>query len=267
MKIKHFGMPTLLELGSIEECAKLCMELGLKFVEINMNFPIYQLELLNPKILADIAEKYGIYYTIHLEEKFSPCDFNEKVAKAYTETVLEMIELAKKLNVSIINMHLTDCVFVTLPTKKVFLFDTYNDAYMQKLISFRNKCEAAIGDSGIRICVENTGGFNSADYLQKSLETLLESPAFAMTFDIGHNACIDFADDAVINEHIGRLSHMHIHDAKEKSNHLTLGDGNLDLQRYINMATEYDCRMVLETKTITSLKNSVRWLKENGLFD
>ena len=34
-----FGMPTLLELCDLRENAAFCAELGLRFVEINMNFP------------------------------------------------------------------------------------------------------------------------------------------------------------------------------------------------------------------------------------
>lgn len=31
------GMPTLIELPEIEDCAALCSKLGLQFVELNMN--------------------------------------------------------------------------------------------------------------------------------------------------------------------------------------------------------------------------------------
>lgn len=34
----QLGMPTLIEMKSIEACAALCRELGLDFIELNMNF-------------------------------------------------------------------------------------------------------------------------------------------------------------------------------------------------------------------------------------
>ena len=37
-----FGMPTLIEIKSLEACAALCKELDLRFVELNMNLPEYQ---------------------------------------------------------------------------------------------------------------------------------------------------------------------------------------------------------------------------------
>ena len=76
----EFGMPTLMELPELEDCARLCNELGLRFVELNMCLPQYQIDKIDPERLNRIADKYGIYYTIHLDETISPCDFNPRVA-------------------------------------------------------------------------------------------------------------------------------------------------------------------------------------------
>lgn len=263
--IMRFGMPTLLETKSLEECAKLCSDLGLEFIEINMNFPEYQNKF-DLKHLSEISEKFGLYYTIHLDEKLSPCDFNERVADAYTETVLMAIETAIKLDVPIINMHLADGVYITLPDKRAFLFDEYIDVYIGKLTKFRDRCEKAIGNTDVKICVENTGGYNRAGFLGKSIEVLLESPAFALTYDIGHDAAAGFVDGTVIKGFSGRLCHMHVHDANGKNVHLALGDGRLDLLKYLDIAKKNNCRMVLETKTVEALTSSVQWLKKKEML-
>ena len=64
MKLTNYGMPTLIETRTLEESAMLCAELGLDFVELNMNLPQYQLDKIDVKCFKSIAEKYGIYYTI-----------------------------------------------------------------------------------------------------------------------------------------------------------------------------------------------------------
>jgi len=260
----RFGMPTLIELKSTESCAALCRELGLGFVELNMNLPEYQTDKLDAVRLLEIADKYGIYYTIHLDENLNPCDFNNKVAAAYTETVLQTIEAAKQLSVPVLNMHLNSGVWFTLPDKKVFLFDEYEQEYIRKLTDFRNACTAAVGDADIKICVENCGDYACFPYLQKGLALLFESPAFALTFDIGHNAGADYSDEPTIMEHIECLHHMHIHDASGRKNHLKLGDGDVDIAKYLDLAQEHDCRAVLEVKTVDGLRQSVNWLKERG---
>ena len=83
-----FGMPTLIETESPEDAMKLCSELGLDFVELNMNLPHYQAEgLENTAYLKSLQQKYQVGYTIHLDENLNVCDFNQAVAAAYTKTV------------------------------------------------------------------------------------------------------------------------------------------------------------------------------------
>ena len=261
----RYGMPTLLETQSIEACAALCRELGLNFIELNMNLPAYQADRLDPHRFTKVAERYGICYTIHLDEYLNPCDFNGQVATAYTETVLRTIEAAKRLAAPVLNMHLHSGVWFTLPDRKVFLFDAYEAEYLQKLTAFREVCTAKIGNAPIKICVENCGDFADHRYLRKGLALLLESPVFGLTFDIGHNAGNGFTDEPVILERTDRLLHMHVHDARGKSNHLPLGDGDLDLPKYLGIAKRCGCRVVLETKTVEGLRRSVVWLQERGM--
>jgi len=259
----RFGMPTLPEAESLEECCWLCHDLDLDFVELSMKMPEYQLDNLNVNALKEISERYGIYYTIHMEPNLNPCDFNWRVAEAYTETVLLTIAVAKNLSVSILNMHLVEGPRFTLPNKRANLFDVYEDVCLQKMESFRNRCEDAIGNANVKICVENTDGYNRFPFLKKSLDLLLDSPVFALTFDIGHNADIGFADEPVILERADRLIHMHVHDAKAGKSHLPLGTGELDLTKYLDLANKHGCCAVLETKTINGLRSSVEWLGKN----
>ncbi len=48
---------------------------------------------------------------------------------------------------------------------------------------------------------------------------------------------------------------------REEKNHLALGTGEMDIEKYISLAKEQNYRVVLETKTIDGLKQSVEWLK------
>jgi sugar phosphate isomerase/epimerase len=256
------GMPTLIELNSLEACAALCRELDLQFVELNMNLPEYQTDRIDVEEFAEIARRYGIYYTIHLDENLNPCDFNIKVANAYMETVLRTIELAKQLRIPVMNMHLSNGVYFTLPEKKVYLFDEYVDIYLNKLTIFRDECEKAIAESDIRICVENTDGYKE-EFLQKGLALLLDNKSFSLTFDVGHNAENLGCDEEVIMKQINKLCHMHMHDATAKNSHLPLGVGELDLPKYFNLAKRQNCRVVLETKTVAGLRESVMWKRKN----
>lgn len=257
-----YGMPTLIETASLDECAELCHESRLRFIELNMNLPQYQLDKIDIAHFKSTAESYGIYYTIHLNENLNVSDFNPYVAEAYKRTVNETIEAAKQLGAPVLNMHLSRGIYFTMPDRKIFLFDKYSEQYLHSILNFRNECEAAIGRSQMKICIENCSGY--ADFQIKALDILLQSPVFGLTFDIGHNNGIGGTDEPIIMERGNKLCHMHIHDALGKKDHLALGTGEHDLNKYFSIGKEHDCRMVLETKTIAGLQESVRWVKERS---
>jgi sugar phosphate isomerase/epimerase len=173
---------------------------------------------------------------------------------------LETIETAKQLKIPVLNMHLPMGDHFTLPDRGLYLFDEYEPEYLRKLELFRDSCTAAIGGADIKICVENTRTFQQK-FGADGLSVLLKSQAFAVTFDIGHDAGNDFKQWPVIDQYIDRLCHMHIHDIKGKDDHLPLSGGNLDLVKYLDLAKAHNCSVVVEVKTIDGLRKSVAWLK------
>lgn len=258
-----FGMPTLIELNELEETMKLCKELGFSFVELNMNMPQYQVEQLEDvDYFMKMKKQYNLFFTIHLDDNMNISDFNHLVADAYMETVERTIEAAKKLEIPILNIHMNHGVHFTLPERKIQLFEQYKDTYLEGMLRFRSMCETAIGNSGIHICIENTDGYRN--YEQEAIELLLESKVFALTWDIGHSNAFDNIDEVFIMKHEGRLQHFHIHDGSNKSDHLTLGTGGIDLKQRLKIAEKHNCRCVIETKTVDALKKSVTWLQENN---
>jgi len=100
-----YGMPTLIEANDIETCVTLCKELNLDFIEINMNFPQYQVDTIDILYYQSLCRKNNIFFTIHLEEDLNVCGYNKEVTNAYIRTVLSAIQMAKQLNTPVINMH------------------------------------------------------------------------------------------------------------------------------------------------------------------
>lgn len=255
----RFGMPTLIELKSLEETMKLCRELGLDFVELNMNLPDYQTDRLeDTERLLELKERYQVGYTIHLDENLNVCDFNKEVAAAYLSTVRRTIATAKALGAPVLNMHMNHGVYFTLPERKVELFAVYRAEYREAWTRFRHMCEEEIEDSGIHICIENTDGFR--DYEKEAVRYLLESEVFGLTWDIGHSHSTGDRDEPFLMEQEDRLLHFHIHDALGEKNHRALGTGEIDLVQRLKIAERHQCRCVLETKTVDGLKASVDWL-------
>lgn len=260
----RFGMPALIELETVEQTCALCRELGLEFVELNTNFPMYLPDRIEADKLARLAEQNNIFYTIHLDDNMSTADLNRYVAEAYCRTAYETVDIAKRLHVPVLNMHLAKGGVVTLPDRKVYVFGQYQREYLDNMARFRDECTRAVGSSGIRICVENCDGYE--DFHKAALDVLLESPVFGLTLDIGHNHGADYVDEPLVMENRHRLHHMHMHDAYGKKDHQALGAGSIDIPKYLVLATQCDCTVVLETKTVEGLRGSVRWLKEKGIL-
>lgn len=255
------GMPTMVEMATIRQGAELCKELNLDFLELNINFPQFTLEKLDVSELKQIAEEFGIFYTLHLDDEMSIADFNPYVADGYCRTVYDAIELSKKLGITRLNMHMSRGAKYTLPDRVIYFFEAYEEEYVNRIRAFRDTCSEIIGDSDVMICVENTAGF--LPFQKKAVEALLESPAFGLTFDIGHNYCSGNMDERWIRENGKRLHHMHVHDACDgKKDHRTLGTGELDIPGYMQLAEERGCTVVLETKTFDALRQSMAWLRK-----
>lgn len=260
-----FGMPTLVENKTLYENVELCNRLGLDFIELNMNLPDYQIEKLeNTKVFKGIMNENNIYFTIHLDENLNITDFNKAVADAYMDTVKRTISVAQKLKIPVLNMHMNHGVHFTLPDRKVQLFEQYFDEYIASIREFINMCESEIGQSDIKICIENTDGYRS--YEKAAIEEMLKSKVFALTWDIGHSNAAGNIDESFIMKYEDRLRHFHIHDSKGNKNHMTLGSGEINLKNRLEIASKHRYRCVVETKTVASLKESVAWLKEMTYF-
>lgn len=258
----QYGMPSMIELETLRQSAALCAELGLSFLELNTNFPAQQPHLLDPDALNLLAKEYGIFYTIHLNDELNVAEFNPHVAKGYRDSVVEVIELAKRIGAPVLNMHLSGGAYYTMPDRKIHFFEAYREEYLEGMAQFRDLCTAAIADAGIRICVENTTGYKP--FQLEALELLLESPVFGLTIDIGHNCCAGFVDENWILNHSSRLHHMHMHDVQNGAkDHLALGAGQLDIHKYQRLAEAHDCTVVVEVKTVEGLRSSVKWLQQN----
>lgn len=277
----EFGIPTLIENRTLEENISLCKELGLSFIELNMNFPEYQLDKLeDTEFFRKKADEAGIYYTIHLDENLNIADFNPLVNEAYLKTVRRTIIAAKqftelknkygnKNQPLIINMHMNHGIHITLPDRKVHMYERDFETYITAFQHFTDCCERWTDGTDIKISIENTSGFR--EYEKRAIELMLRSSCFVLTWDIGHSKATRETDMSFILSHKDKLKHFHIHDGTENPprDHLALGDGEIDLRERLMLAEECNARCVLETKTIEALKKSVGWLadsrRKNGL--
>lgn len=179
---------------------------------------------------------------------------------AWFKSLRHALDIATTLQMPIVNMHFPKGDYITLPDRRVNMYERYADMFQVSLGEFRQMCEDALSGTNTRIAIENTNGWKP--YEQRAIEFLLESPVFGLTLDIGHSHGVGDADEAFFQQHADRLIHMHGHDGAGKKNHLALGDGEIDLPARFAWAERRNARVVLETKTIEALRTSVARLSE-----
>ena len=257
-----FGMPTLLEYEALSDCVAAAERFGLDFVEVNLSFPGYTAEDLDAERLRELSRKHGVFYTFHADEGLNPFDFTPSVSRCYFEIMRKTVRLALAVGAPVINMHLQKGVYVTLPSGVVLLCDAYNSEYMKRVQDFIRMCEEEIGDSALKIAIENVDSNPFTKSQLGALELFMKSPVFALTLDTGHEFCLAFSDSHVFEKYGDKLIHMHLHDAKGKSAHLPLGEGEVDIKEKLSLQTRVKTCLI-EVKTVEGLEISLDYLSKN----
>ena len=258
-----FGMPNLVECATLKECAELAKSQGLDFIEINMSFPEFIPSALDTESVNEIAKEYGLFYTIHVDEAMNPFDFNKSVSECYFGIMRDTIRAAKKINAKILNLHLQKGIYVTLPERVVLLTDVYKEEYLSSVKAFIAMCEEEIGNSDIKISIENVDSNPFSTSQLTALELFLTSDVFCLTLDTGHECKLNYKDTHVFEKYPEKLMHMHLHDCKAGSPHLPLGVGEVDIDK--KLSQNRGNTTLIEVKTVDGLLESVKYLKERGI--
>lgn len=251
------GIPTLVEMKSVEEASCFASSHGFSFVELNMNLPWCTLESLQKVDLKALSDAHGIYFTIHADENLFFCDFSDRIADAHLQNILDAIALSKENSIPLINFHMNRGVYFTLPGEKVYLFDRYRDFYLDRIRHFKDACSEKAGYD-VTLCIENTG--IREEFVWQGIDMLLESPSFSLTWDLGHDYTAASIDSPRLLTRKNRIAHIHLHDATRKDCHLPLGNGEMPIDAMLSSVSPK--RMVLEVKTMEGIRASVPWLKE-----
>jgi sugar phosphate isomerase/epimerase len=254
-------MPTLIELDTIEENVHLCQALNLNFIELNMNLPEYQPNKIDTERLAYLKDKNNIFYTIHLPEEFDIAGFNDDIRKGYEKIFYDTIKIAFELNTPIINMHMNLGVYFTMPTERIYLYEKYKVVYRARIKSFSVLAKQLLGQTGIKLAIENTGIYDIG-YIREAVDELIKNDEIVLTWDIGHDFSSGHKDSDYILKNRSKLKHMHLHDAIGKNNHLPLFTGEIDICNRMEIARQQGCYCVIETKTVKGLKESISKLNE-----
>ena len=258
-----FGMPSLIEYRSVDEHIEFCRKNNLDFLEINLTFPWYQSDRLDVRSLVRLKEESGVSYTLHFHDQLNPFDCSPELRRGSSDNALFGLNLARTIGAERITMHMIRGAYSSVNGEKVHAYSVCEDEYLYHVREFMDVVDGKLDATDTIYCIENTNGF--MDYQKDAVDIMLQNPHFGLTFDIGHNFKTSFDDEAFILSHADKLKHFHIHDVNEKSNHIALGSGIINLPKYIEMLRRYDCSAVIEVKESQALTRSLSYLRDHGV--
>ena len=259
-----FGMPSLIEFRTVEEHLRFCRDHGLSFFELNLAFPWFQSDKIDPENLVRLGEIYAVDYTIHLHDELKPFDFSPELRRGALENISYAIDLARITEAKRINMHMMYGTYSAVNGTKVYAYGLSENEYLDHVKEFIDLCDKKMEGMDTVFCIENTKGFKF--YQKKAIELMLQNRHFGLTFDIGHNYKASEDDESFILEHSDKLRHFHLHDVTDKSNHVALGTGVMDIPRYLDLIRKFKQSTVVEVKESNSLVMSIEYLKKYGLW-
>ena len=152
------GMPQLYEYERVEDNLILADELGLDFVELNLNFAYCRREMEEGHLEA-LFRKYGLEATLHFYDEGDLAIYDE-VADAYLSLLRKYAHLGRGY-VKIINVHIISGPVVTISGVKNYIYEKEFEEYSERLLKNLKKAEKICSENGIALVLENT------DYLAK----------------------------------------------------------------------------------------------------
>lgn len=258
-----FGMPTLIEKNSIADNVILCKELGLDFVELNMNLPYCMPENNSTDTMIALKNKYDIEFTVHFPEDVDFGCFYEEMRQANIILYKKIATWASEFGAEKINIHLNPGVYFTLPNKKMFVYEKNKSMFVEKFMNSMESIRNISEPLGLKVCIENT---KVKEFAEETFLKLCDMSNIFFTWDVGHDAMSGCRMEKIYLKNPRKVAHMHLHDYNGKSDHQVLFDGNIPLNERIKFAQDNDLTILVETKTTEALEESVMRLKNAGLL-
>lgn len=248
------GMPTLIELNSIEENIKLAKTLNLDFIELNLDLPYCNMQ--GTQLLA-LSKKYNIEFTVHLSEKLDVAELDNDLRLDYLNKIEKIIIWGTSNNITKYNLHLDPGIHFSLPDKKIFIYEKYIDKYNQALTGSCFRLNEIAEKYNVEIMFENLKSF---DYLLNGFKIISSYNNLYFTLDIGHDIKSGNNIQEFFEHYPSKIRHVHLHDFNGKNDHLELGTGTVNIEEKIDFIEKYNTYVVIEVNRKEDLINSVHYL-------
>ncbi len=255
MRPVKIGMPVLMEYDNVLDNVLLAKELGLDFVELNINMLYCKPNEEFRHMLLEYKEKYDIEFTMHYYDTLD-IGSTSKYYRNYLYT--EFSEIGKYLEgvISRIILHLEPGAYMTINSEKNYVYKADKD-YVTRTVNTVKTIEEILSTFSIGVYLENVP---IAPFMEELYKELNDSGC-KFCFDIGHNVIYhNYLYEEFRKKYNLNVKHMHMHNAYNKKDHQELLKGEVYIPSYFDFAIEHDVDIVIEVKDIENLRRSIKYL-------
>jgi len=256
----RLGIPVVIEMPDFQSTVDLALSLEVDFIELNMNMPEFCPESLPARTIRECRERTGLDFTIHMPDDTDLASFHHPIREGHVARFGETARWAAEAGAKLINLHLSPGIYFTLPDKKVWIYGNYYDKFIGNLREAYGKVIRYAKNFNVKVCTENVTNFN-IPFVARAVDDLCLMDDFYLTWDVGHDARAGYKEGEVLMRHAERVRHMHLHDYNGISDHQVPGTGEIDIAARLRFAEERGISVLVETKTVRSLRESVEVVK------
>ena len=247
------GMPVLYEYNSVLENIELAKALGLDFIELNLNFGYCRRQLEDPEELNQLLTTNHLEATLHFYDEADFASYSEVVG-AYMSLLEKYATLGAKAKIKLINVHLNEGPIVTISGQKNYIYEKEYSIYIENIKNQLHQAQEICRRNHIGLVLENVYVPN---HIQKTYVELWKE-GFDFNYDIGHDNNDGDRLQKVLQTTPILFKEYHIHDGNQKTCHLTLGEGMIDISKFKRQAEKNNSYVVLEVKSSEDLQKSIK---------
>ena len=226
------------------------LEKRVKYVELlcdgNMN--------IMKKENIEVVDSYNLKYTLHCPlTDLNLSSFREKIRLVSLDFVKDILQIANKVDSSILVLHPVYCVFK----------DDYSMA-LESLIKTLKELNRIQEEYSTKITIENMPSYSMFMFREPDKEIFEHLGDIKITFDIGHAFLNKNIEDFLDKEVIEKIAHTHIHDNNgDLDEHLCIGKGKIPFEDYRNRLKKIKgIKMIeMQNKSIRDIDRCIEYLK------
>ncbi len=234
---------------SLEKILDYLKSIKLEYVEIIKEYPYHSID-------PEVVNSYNFKTSVHSPlSDINIASLNESIRKASIKEIKDSINLASKIDASVVVVH---------PGHMAFLAREFPDEIMKNSLKSLKECSKYAEEHGISLCVENMPDMEGL--ICKNLDELYELTQqleVLMTLDVGHAHNMGLSVDEMLK--YDNIGHIHLSDNDGSfDNHDAIGSKNIDFELLFKRLNKekFEGVCVIEVKQQDEILNSLHYINK-----